>query len=266
MPTLRHIIIYLALAGAAAYYVVPFVVGVWRGYHGVDPKPDPAAPGAPGAPMRPLRWITSLYGRFLLLYLVAATVSLTYGYVGGTTPGELCVDASGLGGPLTGRNALAAAQLGTTARHGAELSVTTSAQACALHPGAVQWLLFLLTKVPEVAFWGCVLLLTLRLIRQASRTGPFTVEAAATMLILGWVVALGSMIVGALGALGADLLTRMLITFDPFDAGSIAVDVLVRAPLEALLPVPALVGAALVTFSHITRVGAAMDEEIKATV
>jgi hypothetical protein len=266
MPTLRHIVIYLALAAAAAYYVVPFVVGVWRGYHGVDPGPDPAAPGGPGAPMRPLRWITGLYGRFLLLYLVGATVSITYGYLGGSTPGEVCVNANGLGGPLIGSRALAAAQLGSTARRGAELSVTTSVQACALHPGAAQWLLFLLTKIPDIALWACVLLLTLHLIRQAARTGPFTVQAASTMLVLGWVVALGSMIVGALSALGADVLTRMLVTFDPFSAGTIVFDVLVWGPLKALLPVPALVGVALVTFSHITRVGAAMNEEIKATV
>jgi len=264
MATLRHIIIYLALAGAAAYFfVVPFVAGVWRGYHGTVAAPDARDdPRAPGAPMRLLRWITGLYGRFLLLYLVAAAISLTYGYLGGSQPGEVCVNAgSGVGG-----SRVVGAGYGTAARHGAALSETTSVQACALHPGAVQWLLFLLTKLPAVTLWACVLLLTLRLIRQAARTGPFTVQAAATMLLLGWVVVAGSMIVGALNALGSDVLTHMLVTFDPYNASSIVFDVVVTAPVRALVPVPALVGAALLTFSHIIRVGAAMDEEIRATV
>jgi hypothetical protein len=256
MATLRHIIIYLALAGAAAYYlVIPFVAGLRRG-------PRPVESAAPKALMRPLRWITSLYGRFLLLYLVAAAINLTYGYLGGSQPGEVCVNAgNGLGG-----SRVVGAGYGTAARHGAALSETTTVQACALHPGAAQWLLFLLTKIPAIALWACVLLLTLRLIRQAARTGPFTVQAAVTMLLLGWVVIAGSMIVGALSALGSDVLTHMLVTFDPYSESTIVFEVLVAAPVRALVPVPALVGAALLTFSHVTRVGAAMDEEIRATV
>ncbi len=52
----------------------------------------------------------------------------------------------------------------------------------------------------------------------------------------------------------------------PSDGGSIVVDVLLFGPLKALVPVPALAGAALLTFGRITRVGAVMDEELKATV
>lgn len=257
MATLRHILIYLALAGVAGYYfVIPFLAGL-RG------RPRPAEPvEGPGALMRPLRWITGLYGRFLVFYLVGVAIWATYGYLGGDRRGEVCVDtnpAYGGGGPV-------GAGFGAVARHGAELNESTSIQACALHPGAGQWILFLLTKAPAIAFWACVLLLTLRLIRQASRTGPFTVQAAATMLVLGWVVMVGSMIVGGLRALGADVLTHLLVTPALFPAGSIVFDVGLRAPIEALLPVPALVGAALLAFSHITRVGVAMDEEIKATV
>jgi hypothetical protein len=257
MATLRHMLIYLALAGVAVYYVViPFVAGLRRG-----PKPvDPA--DAPGAPMRPLRWITGLYGRFLLAYLVGLAIWATYGYAGGGRSGEVCVNTS----PAYGGSVPVGAGLGATARHGAALSETTSVQACALHPGVAQWLLYLLTKAPAVVFWACVLLLTLRLIRQASKTGPFTPQAAATMLLLGWAVIVGSMIVGGLNALGSDVLTRMLVTPALFSVSTIYFDVLVRAPLEAIVPVPAIVGAALLTFSHITRVGAAMDEEIRATV
>ena len=40
----------------------------------------------------------------------------------------------------------------------------------------------------------------------------------------------------------------------------------VTEPFHALLPVPRLAGAALLTFARIIRLGADMDEEIKATV
>jgi hypothetical protein len=255
MATLRHIIIDLALAGAAAYFfVVPFVVGVWRGYHGAAARPDPySAPDAPGAPMRPLRWITGLYGRFLVFYLVGVAVWATYRFQ------QVCVNT----------NEALYSKIGAgygAARPGVALSQSGYVQACALHPGAGQWLLYLLTKLPSLALWACVLLLTTHLVRQAARTGPFTVQAAATMYVLGWVVIAGSILVGALSALGTDVLSQMLMTSGTLGAPGIVLDVLVRGPIEALVPVPALVGAALLTFSHITRVGAAMDEEIKATV
>jgi hypothetical protein len=253
MTTLRDILIYLGLAGAAAYFfVVPFIAGFRQG-----PKP-PEASDAPGAPMRPLRWITGLYGRFLLLYLFGAAIWATYGYLGGSSRREVCVN--------TNVAIYRSRAVGVAPRHGAALTSSGYVQACALHPSAGQWTLYLLTKLPAIAFWACVLLLTLRLIRQAARTGPFTAQAAATMHVLGWVVVVGSMAVGGLSALGSDVLTGMLMISSTLGATGIAVDVLVRAPLEALVPVPAIVGAALLTFSHITRVGAAMDEEIRATV
>jgi ABC-type Fe3+-siderophore transport system permease subunit len=44
------------------------------------------------------------------------------------------------------------------------------------------------------------------------------------------------------------------------------VDVLIGTPLRALFPVAALGGAGLLSFARIIRLGAAMDEEIRATV
>jgi hypothetical protein len=40
----------------------------------------------------------------------------------------------------------------------------------------------------------------------------------------------------------------------------------VTVPIHALLPVPVLAGAALLTFARIIRLGADMDNAIKATV
>jgi len=40
----------------------------------------------------------------------------------------------------------------------------------------------------------------------------------------------------------------------------------VFGPIKALVPVPVIAGAAMLTFARIIRAGQAMDEEIRATV
>jgi hypothetical protein len=205
---------------------------------------------------QPLASIAGLYGRFLLLYLVLV-VFLDHGFAGGGLRGSACVDTGHpYGGPARA----------FAARPGASLGVAGDVRACALHPSIGQWGLFLLTKLPGPALWACLLLLIWRLVREANSAGPFTPRAAAVMRQLGWVVIAGSVIVGALSHLGADMLTRMLMTPATFDAKGIAVDVLLAAPFKALLPVPALAGSALLTFARITKAGAVMDDEIKATI
>lgn len=206
---------------------------------------------------QPLSNVAGLYGRFLVLYLVLAVFSVKDGVFGGES-GSVCVD--------TGYPAGSGAGPGVLAKHGASVSGSGNVRACALHPSAGQWALFMLTKLPGLALWGCVLLLIWRLLNMAARYGPFTAQSAAVMRLLGWVVAVGSMVAGALGALGADVLTRMLMTPATYTVGGTVEHVLLFAPLEALFPVPALVGAALISFGRITTVGAAMDEELKATV
>jgi len=205
---------------------------------------------------QPLASIAGLYGRFLIFYLVLV-LFLDHGLASGGLRGSVCVDT---GHPYRGT------AIGFAARPGASLSSAGDVRACALHPSIWQWGLFLLTKLPGLALWGCLLLLIWRLIREADRVGPFTLRAAAAMRRLGWVVIGGSMTAAALAHLGADVLTGMLMTPATFDANGTIVDVLVAAPFHALLPVPALAGAALLTFARITRVGALMHDEIKATV
>jgi hypothetical protein len=209
---------------------------------------------------QPLGSVVSLYGRFLILYLAAAGWTAADGFTGGGPRGSVCVD--------TGYPAGGSARLGAwwSARPGASLGVTSNVLACALHPSLGQWALYLLTKLPGIAFWGCLILLIWRLIRAAGRSGPFTPQAAVTMRHLGWVVIVGSMVVAALGHLGSDVLTRMLMAPSTYNAGSTAVNALVVGPVTALLPVPLLAGAALLTFARITRLGAVMDDEIRATV
>jgi hypothetical protein len=251
----RHILIGLVLAAIAGrVFIVPFIVGYIRG-----PQAAQATSGslALGDPMRPLSRVARTYGNFLMLYVVAIVFDASYGFAPGSTRLSVCVDTGYPNGGSVG---------GVAARPGASLSAGGDVTACARHPSLWQWVLFGLTKVPELVLWGCLLLLIWRLISEAARRGPFTPRAAATVWLLGWTVIVGTYIASALSHLGADLLTRMLMTPATYDGAGIAADVLVRGPLSALLPVPALAGAALLTFARITRIGVVLDDEIKATV
>jgi hypothetical protein len=250
----RHILIGLVLAAIAGVVVVPFVIGYVRG-----PQAGQARSGspAPGDPMRPLTRVARIYGSFLVLYLIAIVFQASYGLPPSSSSRiSVCVDT---GYPYVG------SAHGFAARPGASLSVGGDVTACALHPSLGQWVLYLLTKLPDLVLWGCVLLLIWRLISEAARRGPFTPRAAGIVWLLGWTVLIGSYLAGALELLGADLLTRMLMTPATFSGGGIVVDI-VFGPLNALLLVPALVGAALLTFARITRLGVVLDDEVKATV
>lgn len=251
----RHIL--LALVAAAAVgrvVVVPFIVGYVRGPQaGQQPSSAPAA----GDAMRPLRRVAGIYGRFLMFFVVGVVFEASYGFSPGSTRLSVCVDT---GFPYGG------SAHGFAARPGASLSAGGDVTACALHPSFGQWVLYLLTKVPAVLLWGCVLLLIWRLISEAARRGPFTPRAAAIVWLLGWTVIIGSYIVSALDHLGADLLTSTLMTPATYGGTGVVFDVLFSGPLKALLPVPALAGAALLTFARITKIGVVLDDEIKATV
>jgi hypothetical protein len=207
--------------------------------------------------MRPLRRIAGLYGRFMLLYVFGAVSYASRGFFPGSSPaGSICVDS---GFPNDG------ATHAQTALPGAALRGSGDISACALHPSVGQSALYLLTELPKFAFWGVMLLLIWRLIAEAGRSGPFTARAAKVLRQLGWIVIVGSAVAGALSHLGADLLTRMLMTPATFDVTGTVADVL-GSGLRALFPVPVLAGAALLTFGRMTRAAAVMDEELKATV
>jgi hypothetical protein len=207
----------------------------------------------------PLGQIAWLYGTFMVIYLALAALRIKDGFYGGGQAGSVCVNTS-LGG---GGSVLSAA--GWRARPGGSLGVA-DIQACVLHPSAADGAMFLLTQLPGLLLWGGVLLMIFRLIRHAVRRGPFTPRASSLMRQLGWLIVLGAALVGALDTLGISVLTDAVLRPQPYDAGGIVGNVLLLGAIKALFPVPLLAGAALITFGRITRVGAAMDEEIKATV
>jgi hypothetical protein len=79
--------------------------------------------------------------------------------------------------------------------------------------------------------------------------------------VLGWYIIAGSVLAAAIEQLATVLLLGSLVTPRPEEISSVPV-----AALRALVPVPALAGAALLTFARIARRGAAMDDELKGTV
>jgi len=79
--------------------------------------------------------------------------------------------------------------------------------------------------------------------------------------VLGWYIIAGSALAAAIEQLATVSLLRSLVAPAPEQAASAAI-----VALRALVPVPALAGAALLTFARIVRLGAAMDDEIQGTV
>lgn len=243
-----RVLLYLVLAAFAAMLIVPFVIGLVKG-----PAPDKPAPHLAGtASMRPLGRVAGVYGRFVALYLFVTVVSLATGQ-----RGSVCA--------TTPFSAYAGTAAGYAARPGAAIQTDGAVQACAPHPSTVQWTWHLLMRLPGPILWATVLLMIWQLVRAAQRNGPFTARIAAIMWRLGLVVLIGAAIAGAISELGSDLLVRTLMVNPPYVGWGMSLDVLYGA-VRALLPVPLLAGAALLSFARIIRAGVVLDEEVRATV
>jgi hypothetical protein len=206
----------------------------------------------------PLETVTAFFATFLLLTVALGTVLTLVGpgSFGGFGNTRICVTQ-----PNTGYNGPDwASHLGVTHRPGTTVDINGTLQACALHPGIGQRMLYTLMSLPGLLVWAAVLLLLWRIIRAARQTGPFTVQAAAAMRRLGWLIIAGTAAAGVLQGFAQDRLINTMLT-PSNDYGDALTD-----PIRALLPVPVLAGAALLSFARIIQRGAEMDAEIKATV
>jgi len=197
-----------------------------------------------------------LFAAALLLSVLATLVGT--GTIGGIGHAQVCVTDTNIGGgsdanPFIGTYA---------AKPGAQLQPPDAPlSACAVHPGFGQRLLYSLMTVPGVLLWGGILLLLWRLLVLARRDGPFTARVAGAMRVLGWYIIAGAVLAAAIEQLSTVLLFNSLVTPPPE-----GIDSVIFAALRALVPVPALAGAALLTFARIVRLGAAMDDELQGTV
>lgn len=206
----------------------------------------------------PLRSVTDGFGLVILAFVAFGVLDTIFGtgswFGFGHAPGLVCVNQ-----PRTTYNGDNWTALGVSARSGAYISINGTLQACAVNPGIYQRLLFTMTELPSTVLWGGVLFILWRLVRTASVSGPFTLPVAASMRRLAWIIMIGSLAVAsAQGAALDALLTTLLRAQNDFGD---AVPVITQ-----VLPVPLLIGAALLTFARIIRHGAAMDEELQATV
>ena len=206
----------------------------------------------------PLESVTVIFGGLLLAFTVIGVILALAGSgsLWGFGHAPICATQPG----TYGSSDWTTAHLGVTGRPGASIAVNGALQACAAHPGTGQRALYTLMGLPGWLVWGCVLFLLWRVISAARRTGPFTARTAAAMRRLGWLIIAGSVVAALIQGFALDeLLNTMLIPRTSFDN-------LIISPLQALLPVPALAGAALLTFARFIRLGADMDDEIKGTV
>jgi len=208
----------------------------------------------------PLETTTAVFASLFAAALIVAAVATLVGTgtLGGLGHAQVCVTDPNAGGS-TGASPFTNVY---TAKPGAQLPPPDSLlSACATHPGFGQHLLYSLTVIPQILLWGGTLLLLWRLLVIARRSGPFTVRVATAMRVLGWYIIAGSVLAAAIEQLATVLLLGSLVTPQPEEISSVP-----AVALRALVPVPALAGAALLTFARIVRRGAAMDDELKGTV
>jgi hypothetical protein len=210
---------------------------------------------------RPLARVTEIMGLGLaaILVLVVVTSLIGSGSIGGFGRGATSICATD---PYLGISDSPDPRVEPyQAKPGYTLDTTFNLRACTGHPTMGQRLLETLTTVPTALLYGCILLLLWHIIRTAQRDGPFTLRVAATMRLLGWVVMAGAVAVAVIQQLALGMLINSMLTRAAESPGSAF-----GSALYALLPVPLLAGAALITFARIIRLGTSMDDELKATV
>jgi hypothetical protein len=206
----------------------------------------------------PLASVTAYFGTLMLLALAVFAGFWAFGGPG-YGPGSVCENQPGItySGPWQPPD--------VAARPGASINVISTVEGCAVHPGIGQWALYGLAEVPTILAWCGVLLLLWRLIRSAGPAGPFTPAVATAMRRLGWFILAGSLTVALLRAASVDLLLSGLLKGET-TGGLTMYPGLAWGVVRAIMPVPALAGAALLTLARIFTVGAAMDDELKSTV
>jgi hypothetical protein len=154
-----------------------------------------------------------------------------------------------------------------TAKPGASLNFDSHPQACTSHNGVGVRLLYSLTTLPNLVLFAAVLLLLWRVIRLARREGPFSPRIAPMLRHLGWLVIAGTVAATAIQNLASHLLLNTMLAPSESWGGAVGwVEDLIVSPLLVLLPWRIIVAGALLTFARVMRVGAAMEEEIKAVV
>jgi hypothetical protein len=213
---------------------------------------------------QPLGSVTVIFSALLmaLLALMAVSTLRGSGAIMGFGHTFICTNAPGTYG--SGNWSLSPFNI--SARPGASVQVNGTIQACTgFHPAVTQRALYALTSLPSWLMWGAVVFLLVRLIILARREGPFTLPTAAVMRRLGWLIILGTAVAALIEAVAQHELLGTMLTM-PDSLMTFLFSSMFALPSNPMVPVAALTGAALLTFARITRLGVAMDDEIKGTV
>lgn len=205
----------------------------------------------------PLESTTWLFGVWMALILAASAVAT---WLGSGSVGGFGTDICEALPNTTIDTGKAFVSGGIGARPGATIQTFGTYQACAAHPtfGLRVW--YTLVDLPSVIFWALLLWMLWRALGAARSRGPFTSRVAAALHRLGWFVIVGAAVAAGIHGLALDVVLNSL-----FRPGVGYGDVLTD-PVRALVPVPVIAGAAMLTFARIIRAGQEMDEEIRATI
>jgi hypothetical protein len=209
--------------------------------------------------VEPLHSTIVFIGTLLLFLMVLIAILAVSGHgvsVGGFGDTTICLNQ-----PHTSYGGSPADLAGlpdAAAKPGVDLSLNGTLQACASNPSLGQRIWYTLIALPAGLVWSGILFLLWRLTAVARRFGPFTVQVAARMRLLGWFIVIGSVAAVSVGGLATDALLNSMFRGQNTFGDAI--------PLHVSLIIPVLAGVVLLTFARFIRVGVAMDEEIKGTV
>ncbi|MFJ5304856.1 DUF2975 domain-containing protein [Streptomyces sp. NPDC088350] len=138
------------------------------------------------------------------------------------------------------------------------IEVLFSPQYCDNHPGGGARLLSTLTELPSSALYLGALFLLYRVIRAARQDGPYTVHTAGRLRLLGWYLAVGSLVRHLTESVAGAALLNSLRTGDH---RPLLYDVDKGMPYFALLT-----GIGLLSLARIMRVGTAMREDLEGVI
>jgi hypothetical protein len=212
---------------------------------------------------QPLGGVIVVFSALLLAFLALVAVTTLRGSsnILGFGHAFICANAPGTYG-----SNWSVSSFGIAARKGASVQVNGTIQACTgFHPATTQRALYALTSLPSWLIWVSVLFLLVRLLIVARRDGPFTLRTVAIMRRLGWLIIAGTVVAALIEAFAQHELLDTMIT-QPGTLFTFLFGLLLTLPFSPMVPVAALAGAGLLTFSRITRLGVDLDHEIQGTV
>ncbi|XUL92732.1 DUF2975 domain-containing protein [Streptomyces galilaeus] len=211
-----------------------------------------AKSGSTGSPLEPMAGVVTALCALTAVFLVLKTfAAVGIGGAFGWGDGSVCATdpSTQVGGEDWSIR---------TMKPGPGIEVLFTPRYCDSSPSGGARLLSTLTELPSSAFWIGALFLLYRVIRAARQDGPYTVRTAGRLHLLGWYLAVGSIVCHVTESVaGAALLNSLRAT----DHRPLLYDIDHGIPYFALLT-----GIGLLSLARIMRVGTAMREDLEGVI